>query len=243
MKKHISTWPAVLALTGLILSPLSAQTAQDVLNKMIEAQGGRKAIEAVLDSTSTGAFELVQFAMEGSITMYQKEPNMMRMDMEVQGFLMTQAFDGQVAWGTNPQTGAVEAMSEIMTADYKREYVGNAALLAPETLGITYELQGTETIDDKDYIVLVQMFSDGYANTLFLDPETYLPYKIKGKSHDQMGAEIDTETIMTDYRKIDGFPVAHSLVIYQSGVEFVRISLNSVKFNAGLEDSLFKMNP
>ncbi|MBN2200028.1 MAG: hypothetical protein JW747_09305 [Candidatus Aminicenantes bacterium] len=243
MKRDLSPWPVVLSLTALLLAPLSAQTAKDVLNKMIEAQGGRKVIEAMLDSTSTGTFELVQFGMQGSITMYQKEPNKMRMDMEVQGFLMTQAFDGEVAWGTNPQTGAVEPLSEIMTADFKREYVGNTALLDPEALGIAYELQGTETIGDKDYLVLVQKFSDGHANTLFLDPETHLPYKTKGKSHDQMGSEIETETTMTDYRNIDGIPVAHSLVIYQDGVEFIRISLTSVKFNSGLEDTLFKMTP
>lgn len=243
MKKHFIRFVAVAALAGLVLAPLSAQTAKDVLDKMIEAQGGRKAIEAVTDSTSTGAFELVQFGMQGSITMCQKEPNLMRMDMEVQGFVMTQAFDGQTAWGINPQTGATEPMSELMTADFKRQSVGNAALLSPETLGITYELKGKESVGDKEYLVLLQKFSDGYVNTLYIDPQTYLPYKSRSKSHDQMGNEVESETIMTDYRKVDGIPMAHSLVIFQNGAEYIRLSLTSVKFNSGLEASLFKMNP
>ncbi len=242
MKRQFIRITAAIMTLGLILAPLSAQTAKDVLDKMIEAQGGRKAIEAVADTTSTGNFELVQFGMQGSITMYQKEPNMMRMDMEVQGFLITQAFDGQVAWNTNPQTGATEPMSELMTADYKRQSVGNAALLAPETLGISYELQGKDTLNGKEYLVLAQKFSDGNTTTLWIDPDTYLPYKNKSKSHDQMGTEVDSETVMGDYRKIEGFPVAHSMVIYQSGAEFVRITLTSVKFNSDLPDTLFKMN-
>lgn len=242
MKKIIIRTTVFMALATLLLAPLSAQTAADILAKMIEAQGGRKALEAVVDWTSSGTFELVQFGMQGSIVMYQKEPNLMRMDMDIQGFQMTQAFDGQNGWAINPQTGAAESMSELQNADMKRQSLGNAALLAPETLGISYELQGRETLNGKEHWVLVQKFNDGHSSTLCVDPETHLPYKSKSKGHDMMGAEVESETIMTDYRIIDGFPVAHSMIIFQNGAEFIRISLTSVKLNGGLDESLFKMN-
>ncbi len=241
MKKTLIGLMLALLAAGFILAPASGQTVKDVLDKMIQAQGGRKALEAIKDTTTTGSFEMVQMAMSGSMTMYNKEPNLMRMDMEAQGYLITQAFDGQTAWATNPMTAATEVMSEQQALYFKRGALGNASLLAPETLGITYELKGTEKVNDKDYIVVLQKQADGYTMTFYLDPQTYLTYKSTGKSLDMMGGEVDGETVMEDYQTTDGIPAPRSLTIYQNGVEFIRIKISSVKFNSGLEDSLFKM--
>jgi outer membrane lipoprotein-sorting protein len=241
MKKTLIGLMLALLAAGLILAPASGQTVKDVLDKMIQAQGGRKALEAIKDTTTTGSFEMVQMGMSGSMTMYNKEPNLMRMDMEAQGYLITQAFDGQTAWATNPMTSATEVMSEQQALYFKRGALGNASLFAPETLGITYELKGTEKVNDKDYIVALQKQADGYTMTFYLDPQTYLTYKSKGKSLDMMGGEVDGETVMEDYQTTDGIPSPRSLTIYQNGVEFIRIKISSVKFNSGLEDSLFKM--
>jgi len=241
MKKTLSSLMLILLATALILAPAAGQTAKDVLDKMIQAQGGRKVLEAIKDTTATGSFELVQMGMSGSVTNYNKEPNLMRMDMEAQGFAMTQAFDGQVAWQTNPMTGAAELMPEQQALYIKRGSLGNTSLLAPETLGLAYELKGTEKIADKDYIVLEQKQADGYIIAFYLDPKTYLPYKTKSKTLDMMGAEVDQETIQEDYQTVDGTIYPRSLTIFQNGVEFIRIKINSVKFNSSLEDSLFKM--
>ena len=241
MKKTWSSLMLVLLAAALILTPAAGQTAKDVLDKMIQASGGRKALEAIKDTTSTGSIEMVQMGMSGSMTMYNKEPNLMRMDMEAQGFSMTQAFDGQSAWQTNPMTGAAEVMPEQQGLYVKRGALGNASLLAPEAFGLTYEFKGTEKLNDKDYLVLVQKHADGYTVALYLDPQTYLPYKTKGKTLDMMGAEVDQETVQEDYQTTDGIPSARSLIIYQNGVEFIRVKISSVKYNSGLEDSLFKM--
>jgi len=241
MKKTIGSLMLMLLAAALILTPAAGQTAKDVLEKMIQAAGGRKALEAIKDTTSTGSFELVQMGMSGTMTSYNKEPNLMRMDMEAQGFAMTQAFDGQTAWQTNPMTGGSEVMPEQQGLYVKRGSWGNVSLLKPEAFGIAYEFKGTEKVNDKDYLVLVQKQADGYTVSLYLDPQTYLPYKSKGKTLDMMGAEVDQETVQEDYQTTDGIPSARSLTIFQNGVEFIRVKINSVKFNSDLEDSLFKM--
>jgi hypothetical protein len=161
--------------------------------------------------------------------------------METQGFTMTQAFDGQAAWQINPMTGTAEVMPEQQALYVKRGALGNASILEPEKFGLTYELKGTERLNDKDYLVLVQKYEDGYSVAIYLDPQTYLIYKTMGKTLDMMGAEVDQETVLEDYQTTDGIPSARSLAIYQNGVEFIRIKINSVKYNSDLEDSLFKM--
>ncbi len=242
MKKTVSLVLSVLFLSALISSPAVCQTTKEVLAKMIEAQGGVKTLEAIKDTTTTGTVEIVQMGITGSVTLYQKEPSMMRIDIEVMGMVITQAFDGEVAWMTNPQTGAAEQMPENFTREIKRQALGNDSLLHPEKYGITYEFKGKEKIEDKDYLVLEQTMPDGHKTVLYLDPATHLTYKTKGTSLGQAGVEVMAETAFSDYRKVDGAVVAHSFSTHQDGQEFMRMTLTRVTFNANLEDSLFKMS-
>jgi outer membrane lipoprotein-sorting protein len=83
-----------------------SQTADEILEKMIEAQGGKKALEAIKSTTLSGSMQIIQMNITGSLTMSQKEPNKVRVDVEMMGMTFTQAYDGTTAWSTNPQTGA-----------------------------------------------------------------------------------------------------------------------------------------
>ncbi len=238
----------ILALGGLVLFLLSvltvfdyAETANDILNKMIEAQGGRKVLEGIKDTTYSGSLEMIMMGLSGSATMYQKEPDMMRMDAEVMGMTFTQAYDGQVAWMTNPQTGATEEMPENEAEYAKREAMGFSSVLYPEKFGITFAYKGKEKIGEKEYLVMEQAFADGYKMTHYVDPETYLTYKTKAMSLNQMGVEVENETFPSDYKKVEGVMVPHTITIYQDGEEYMVITLTEITFNSGLEDSFFKM--
>jgi outer membrane lipoprotein-sorting protein len=241
MKKSLSPIFCAVLLLALVSAPAYSQTAQDILAKHIEAQGGAKALAAIKDTTVSGNMDLVSYGMSASLTMYQKEPNKMRMDIEVMGMVITQAYDGEIAWMINPQTGATEQMPENMTQEFKRQALGNDALLNPEKYGIKYDFTGKEKIDDKEYLVLTQTTADGHVTTLYLDPATYLTYKTKGKTIGQSGEEVMAESIVSDYKKVDGVLLAHSMTTYQDGQEFMRMTITKVAFNAGLEDSLFQM--
>ncbi len=242
MKKIFAFLVTVFLFSFLFASPASqSQTAKDVLTRMIEAQGGWKTLEAIKDTTMTGTVEIVQMGMNASMTMYMKEPNKMRIDIEVMGMVITQGFDGETAWMINPQTQQAEPMPENYAREIKRQALGNDALLHPEKYGITYEFKGTEKIDGKDYLVLEQTMSDGHKMTHYLDSATYLTYKSRGTTINQAGVEVMGETVFSDYRKVDGAVVAHTLTTSQDGQEYMRLTVTKVTFNSNLEDSLFTM--
>lgn len=240
MKKKFLLVFLGLFLLSLASSPGIAQDANEILKKMIDAMGGKKALESVRDSTLTGTWEMTQMGMSGNLTMYQKEPNKMRWDGEVQGMVIPMVFDGETAWWLNPQTGAREDMPESMAGDFKRGAMGNDTLLDPAKFGISFAYKGKEKINNKDYFVLEETYPDGYKTTFYIDPETYLPYKSKSKSLGPSGTEVESESVMADYRKIEGVMIAHSITIIQGGQEYMKMTFTSVKFNTGLEDSLFK---
>jgi outer membrane lipoprotein-sorting protein len=219
------------------------QEAGPVLEKMIEAQGGRKVLESLKDTTISGTMELIQQGMNATLTMYQKEPNLMRMDIEVMGMVITQAFDGQKGWFLNPQTGAAQDMDENMNKEFKRQALGNDSLLNPAKYGITYVFKGKEKAGDKECFVLEQTMSDGHKSTLYIDPDSHLMARSRTTTLSQMGGgEVQSETIFGDYRKEGDAMVAHSMTILQDGAEFARMTLTKVTFNSGLEDSLFQMS-
>jgi hypothetical protein len=241
MKKALSCSIAGLFLFGLLVSPGFSQDSQKIVDKMIEAMGGRKVLEGIKDSTTAGDMDIVAMGITGTITMYTKEPNKMRMDLEFMGMVMTQAFDGEMAWGIDPNSGATEESPEDMKNILKNTSLGNAAYLTPKKFGITYKAKGKEKIEGKEYLVLDRVHEDGYTMTFYIDPDTYLIYKTKSMALDEMMAEVEEETVMTDYKKVNGVMTAFSIQIYRDGEEFVALTLTEVIYNTGLEDSLFKI--
>lgn len=242
MKRFFTLCFLSIFLLSLMASPGFSQKAADILEKVIEAQGGRKVLENIKDTTMTGSLEMVQMGISGSMTIYHKEPNKMRMDGEVMGMVFTAAFDGETAWMTNPQTGSTEEMPEKEAEEFNRDALGRDSLLHPEKYGITYAYKGKEKIEDKEYHVLEQTYSDGHKTTHYIDPETYLTYKTKTTALNQMGIEVETESFMSDYKKVEGMMIPHSIITFQEGEEFMQITVTEVSFNTGLEDSLFKMS-
>ncbi len=241
MKRIFSLCFLSIFLLSLTASSGLSQTAEGILAKMIEAQGGRKALEKIKDTTISGSLEIIQQGMTATLTIYSKEPNKMRMDMEVMGMVITQAFDGETAWGTNMQTFSIEEMPEAQAEDFKRQALGNDALLNPKKYGITFTYKGKEKVEDKDCFVLEQTFSDGFKATLYVDSKTYLTYKTKAKSIGQMGIEVESENYMSDYKKVEGMMIPHTMTVFQDGEEAVIMTFTEISINSGLEDSFFKM--
>ncbi len=252
MKRLIITGITGLFLLSLIAAPVLELNAQEkksdpkaleILERMIKAMGGRKTLEAVEDTTASGSMELIQMGMEGSVTVYTKRPNMMRMDIEVMGMTITQAYDGNVAWGVNPQTGSVEEMPEQQKEQFSREALGDAVYLHPDKHGIVFTYKGAEKIEDVEHHVLVMTYADGYETTLFIDGKTDLIYKALAVAPNMMtGMDSDVETIFSDYKELDGTMVAFSFTQYMDGEEFMVLTMDEIEYNTGLEDSLFKMD-
>jgi len=249
MKRIFSLTTASLYLITLIAVPLitliacqdSGQTAQQILEKMIEALGGRNAAEGIKDMTRSGTIEMAAQGLSGLITVYKKEPDKTRVDVKVMGRISSRAYDGKTGWRTNSQTGGIEEMNGQQLADIKKRAMPIVSILDPQKFGITFAYKGKEEIEGKEYFVLEEAYPDGFKATLYLDSKTYLIFKAKGKTSELTGGEVELEQFQSDYKKVNGLLIAHSTVTYSSGKEIQKITWEKVISNTGLEDSLFKM--
>jgi outer membrane lipoprotein-sorting protein len=241
MKKKFVALFTGLVLMGFLMLPGLAQTEKDILENMIKALGGRQTLSEIKDTRISGTIEIIQYGMNAPMTIYQKEPNKYRMEMEIMGMSMIQVFDGQKAMMTNPQTGEVMELPPDQTNDMMRQALGNDATLHPEKYGISYTFKGKEEVNGRQCLILEQKFQDGFTSTFYLDANTYLPYKSKSKSLSPTGSEVESEIIFSDYRKVGNTMAAFSMAIYQEGVESIRMTFSEIVYNTGIDDSLFTL--
>ena len=239
MKRILSYAVLFLFILGLTTPSVLSQDAKTIMEKNLEAQGGRKLLGSIKDITMTGTLEIVAQGLTGDFSTYWK-PGKRRFDLEVMGMVITQAYDGETAWMLNPQTGSIEDMPESAAASTKRDAMGIEAALNPEKFGITYEYKGKESIEGKEYFLVITKFEDGFSSTSYIDTQTYLTYKSKATVVDDMtGSEVEVESFASDYKEANGMMIAHTSIQYRDGEEYLSISVSEVKTNTGIEDSLF----
>jgi outer membrane lipoprotein-sorting protein len=220
---------------------MSSQTMDEILKEMIQAHGGKTAIEEIKDMKITGTIEVPQQGLRVSFIQYKKEPDKRRIEMKVMDSVQVQVFDGKTAWELNPQTGKAIKIQGEDAIDIKRGSLALGWMFNPEKYGISLVYKGRERIDGKYYLVLEQVYSDGGKVVLYVDPETYLTFKIKSKMLDEMMVEVETETILSDYKSVKGYVMAHKMISYLRGKEYMRMIYKKVKLNTRVGDHLFLM--
>jgi zinc protease len=212
--------------------------AEAILQKMITAMGGKERLANIADTTMTGSIKLIPMNMDGSLTTYEKGDKL-RADIKIMGMNIKQAHNGKIAWMINPTSGSATELPAAAAEIFKASWIGNEAYIHPEKYGITYSYDGRKIIDDKEYILLKQSFKGDVANTLYLDPKTYLMAKLVGPTLDQSLQRVEAEATMSDYRDAQGTKVPFSISIKQAGTDFMKISIIEYKYNSDIQDSFF----
>jgi outer membrane lipoprotein-sorting protein len=232
-----------VAVSAILFSlTLSAQTVDEIIAKHIAAQGGLAKLKALQSIRMTGNFE--SGGMQAGFTQVFKRPMKMRLDLSVQGLTMTQAYDGQRGWQIVPFTGKKDP--EPMTGDELKNAQEQADIDGPlvdyKSKGNTVELIGKEKVADKDSYHLKVMLKNGSERDLYLDATTFLGLKTSAKTT-MRGTEIELESMLGDYRDVNGLKFPFSIEQHQTGGEGPeqKITFTKIELDPPLQDSIFKM--
>src|SRR5258708_5816616 len=96
--------PRIAAITLLLFLPLaaSAQTAEEVVKKALDARGGAVKIKAVRSERVAGRITFGP-GQEGTFIVELKRPNKMRAEINVEGQKIIRVYDGKSGgWMINP---------------------------------------------------------------------------------------------------------------------------------------------
>src|ERR1035438_2280046 len=96
---------------------LSAQTAEELVNKNLTARGGLDKLKTIRSLRMTGKFQ--QGGFMAPLIQDSKAPNLLRQTANIQGMSQIQGYDGTIGWQINPFSGRKDA--ELIGEDDLRE--------------------------------------------------------------------------------------------------------------------------
>ena len=223
-----------------IAAAASAQTAEELVAKNLQARGGVEKIKAVNTLKMSGK---VYVGINADFSQEQKRANMIRQNFTVQGMTEIEAYDGSVGWKISPFEGRKDA--EMLGEDDMRNLVEDADIDGPladyQAKGNKVEYLGHDLVDGDDAYKLKVTLKNGDLVYYYLDPDTYLEIK-KEKQQFIRGSVRESEQLLGSYKQVDGVYYPFSMEVGTKGSgEHARYTIGSIVVNTPIEDSYFKM--
>ena len=234
---------ALMFAGALVVSALSAQTVDELLAKNLEAKGGKEKLKAIQSMRLTGKMTMGG-GMEAPFTLTKKRPGNVRMDFTFQGMTGTQAYDGETGWMVMPFMGKKdpEKMAEDMLKEIKEEADFDGPMIDYAEKGHKVEFVGKEDVQGTPAYKLKLTMKDGDESYVYLDADAYLEIRMESKRKMQ-GQEVELETIVGDYKEVNGMLVPHSIESRRKGGTGPgqAITVEKVEFDLAIDASMFKM--
>ena len=209
-------------------------TPMDVINKYIDAIGGRDSLANVHDRTTIMTGKVQGFDVTTKI--YQKEPDLFRQEVVAGGVTQNIIFNGQKG---EMQSGGQQIKIEGNELEKLKNEATLHLLLNLDSLGVKLKLAGMEKVNNKDAYKLEMIFPSGTKWIQYYDTDT--GYKIKEEKNITTPQGTFTQEISYgDYRTVNG--VKYPFTVNQSiGPQQMDFKVDSIKVNTGIPDTTFEL--
>jgi hypothetical protein len=219
----------------------SAQTAEELVAKNLQARGGVDKIKAINTLKMTGK---AYVGIDAAVSQDNKRPDMIRQDFTVQGMTQVQAYDGKVGWQISPFGGRKDP--ELMGEDDYRDLLEEGDIDGPlvdyQAKGNKVEYLGHDTVDGDDAYELKVTLKNGDIVYYYLDPDTYLEIR-KRKQQFIRGSVRETQEDLGSYKLVSGvyYPFSIEAGSKDNPGDRARITFDKIEANIPLDDSYFRM--
>jgi hypothetical protein len=189
-----------------------AQTADELVNKNIQAKGGLEKMKAITSVRMTGKFD-GGGGFTASVGQENKRPNLVRETLSLQGMTAVTAYDGSTGWRISPFGGRKDP--QLMGEDALRDVLLDADFDGPlvdyKEKGNTVEYLGHDTVDGDDALRLKVTLKNGDIIYYFLDPDSNLEIR-KEIQEFIRGSVRESVVELGSYRAVNGvmFPFSIS---------------------------------
>jgi outer membrane lipoprotein-sorting protein len=231
---------AGLVMAGLLSTAAWAQTADELVEKNIQAKGGREKIQAIKTLRLTGRMALGQ-GIEAPFTMERARPDKMRVEFVFQGMTGVQTVDGKEAWALIPFMGKTEAEpiagKQLEAMQEQADFDG--PLMDYKAKGFQVELAGKEDLEGTPAYKLKMTKKNGDVGYFWLDAESFLEIKASGKTNVD-GKEVEGESWFGNYKETGGVVFPHSVENKVAGSpEGMDITIEKIEVNPDLPAGRF----
>src|SRR3954470_3574627 len=220
----------------------SAQTADELVAKNLEAKGGVDKIKAIKSYKFSGKYQQGSFSAQ--VAQVAKAPDYIREMFIVQGMTQIQAYDGKTGWQISPFQGRRDP--EMLGEDDLRNLSEDADFYGPlvdyKEKGNTVEYLGHDTVDGDDVYRLKVTLKNGDIIYMYLDPDSYIEIRTDRQQFIR-GAVRETQTDLGSYKQVSGvyFPFSVSSGPKNRPNQRGTITIEKMEANVNIPDSQFKM--
>lgn len=225
---------------------LNAQAAlpsgREVIDRYIEAIGGRDAIMQQSGRHAYGSFSVPAQGMGGRLELYAQPPNKMlaRITLEGIGEILS-GYDGSTAWSMNPMMGpmvldSVQLYQTRQQADFYSDLYRDDYIRSLET--VSREPFAAADSAEVYKVKVTTVWGEEYHE--FFDTQSGLRVGALRSQASPMG-NVDVVTVVSDWRVVEGMKVAFKSEQRTMGVVNL-ITMDSVLV-MNVPDSVFALPP
>jgi zinc protease len=215
-------------------------TAQSIIDRHIEAIGGKAALKAHNSVAVKGAMNVPANGMNATLEVFAARPNKILSRTTLEGVgEISEGFDGKVAWSINPMTGPMLATGdELAQKALDADFEG--------ALGIATRYESIKTLEKTTfegrpvYKVALTRKIGGADDIEFYDVETGLKAGAIIERKNPMGT-VSVTSSLSDYKKFGD--LLHPTVMKQSasGVQFI-MTFTSIEYDK-VDPTVFELPP
>jgi hypothetical protein len=236
-------WRIFPAFAFAIPALLSAQTAEELVAKNLQAKGGMEKIKAIRSLRMTGRVRNGSFTAR--IQMDSVAPDRLRQSFTIQGMTQITAYDGagSTGWQIEPFGGRRDP--EAVGEDQMRGLVEQADFYGPlvdyEKKGNTIAYLGHDLVDGDDAYRLKVTLKNGDIYYYYLDPDTFLEIRLETVQFIR-GSVRESLSEIGSYKKVAGvyfpFSVANGS---KDSSDRSQLIFDTIEANIDIPESQFKL--
>ena len=224
----------LIALIVFVISPATAQTADEIIGNYFENTGGAANWEK-LQGMKMEAEANAQ-GMVIPVEIYQTKDGKQLVNIDLQGQKMTQvSFDGETMWTTNFMTMAAEKSDQETTDNMKKQMKDfPSPLLNYKKKGYSVEKLEDETIEGTDTFkiqltqdpIMVDGVETANITYFYFEKENFVPIVSETKIQQGPMKGQMNKTTLSDYEEVDGLYFPFSMNMGGQVISIKKIILN-----------------
>ncbi len=242
----MKTRATIIILVAILLAPAiaahnqqgSLPTVDQILEKYVQAVGGREAIKKLSTRVMKATQEISTMGLKAEVEGYQKAPDKLLVVVTVPGHgASSEGFDGTTGWSNDPMSG-LRRKGGAELARMKRDY----DLYKDINLKQHYPrmvVKGRVEVAGRQAYVVEATPAEGAAEKMYFDAETGLLIRQDGLLESPQGS-LPVEYYFEDYREVDGVKIPFTTKLVNPAMTAV-IKLKEVRHNVPVDDARFQI--
>ncbi len=241
LKGFAATAAVALTMTGgfALRADDALPKAETILDRFIEATGGKANYEKRKSEIETGTLEITAMGIKGSLTRYAAAPDKTYSVIDIEGIGKIEEGSSEgIAWQKSMMTGA-HVKTGVEKAQALREATFNLTLHWRDHF-TKAETAGVETVNGEECYKVVLTPKEGKPETNFYSKKSGLLIKSVATVESQLG-EMEAESSASDYKDFGDGILSPSKMTQKAGPQEITITISSVKVNEPIPADKFEV--